>query len=226
MAATTPTGSLGHEHLAQRPWLELVEGVGDGQPGVVVEDHRRGEDLAVDAPRHRRTHLGGDQLGDPLHVGLDGVGHLGERWRPARRASCCGQGPWSKAWRAAATARSTSASVESGTRPATSSVVGLITSMVPVPGGLTQSPADEQAVVDLHVPSSEWNMFRLSDATQPLGPRHDVTGGRRPQVDPGTAPRVRLGPRHDVGKAPSPGQPSPPVRRPGPRTAADPGARR
>ena len=52
----------------------------------------------------------------------------------------CGHGPLSKASRATATALSTSASVASGTRPTTSSVVGLMTSMVPVPEGLTHSP--------------------------------------------------------------------------------------
>lgn len=50
------------------------------------------------------------------------------------------QSVWSKVWRAAATARSTSALVASGTRPATSSVNGLMTSMVPVPDGSTSSP--------------------------------------------------------------------------------------
>ncbi len=51
-----------------------------------------------------------------------------------------GQGPSSKAVRAAATARSMSAVVASGTEAKTSSVVGLITSIVPVPDGDTHSP--------------------------------------------------------------------------------------
>ena len=51
-----------------------------------------------------------------------------------------GQGPRSKAWRAAATALSMSASVPSGTRPTTSSVMGEMTEMVSVPSGATQSP--------------------------------------------------------------------------------------
>ena len=51
-----------------------------------------------------------------------------------------GQGPWSNAVRAAATALSMSASVPSGTRPMTSSVDGEITEMVSVPSGATQSP--------------------------------------------------------------------------------------
>ena len=51
-----------------------------------------------------------------------------------------GQGPRSKAVRAAATALSMSASVPSGTRPTTSSVEGEITSMTSVPSGATQSP--------------------------------------------------------------------------------------
>ena len=51
-----------------------------------------------------------------------------------------GHGPWSKAWRAAATARSTSASRASGTRPTTSSVVGDTTSNTSVEDGSTHSP--------------------------------------------------------------------------------------
>ena len=46
----------------------------------------------------------------------------------------------SKAVRAAATARSTSAGVPSGTRPMTSSVAALTTSMVSCEDGWTQSP--------------------------------------------------------------------------------------
>ncbi len=46
----------------------------------------------------------------------------------------------SKAARAARTARSASSAVPSGTRPITSSVVGLITSIVPSPAGSTHSP--------------------------------------------------------------------------------------
>ena len=52
----------------------------------------------------------------------------------------CGQSPWSKALRAAATALSMSPSVASGTRATTSSVDGEITSMVDVPSGATQLP--------------------------------------------------------------------------------------
>ena len=51
-----------------------------------------------------------------------------------------GQGPWSNAVRAAATALSMSPSVPSGTRAMTSSVEGEITEMVSVPSGATQSP--------------------------------------------------------------------------------------
>ena len=51
-----------------------------------------------------------------------------------------GQGPWSKAERAAATALSMSASVPSGTRAMTSSVTGETIPMVSVPSGATQSP--------------------------------------------------------------------------------------
>ena len=51
-----------------------------------------------------------------------------------------GQGPWSNAVRAAATALSMSASVPSGTRAMTSSVTGETTPMVSVPSGATQSP--------------------------------------------------------------------------------------
>src|SRR6266571_1849883 len=51
-----------------------------------------------------------------------------------------GHSPLSKASRAAATARSMSAVVPSGTRPTSSSECGEITSMVPVPAGSTHSP--------------------------------------------------------------------------------------
>lgn len=51
-----------------------------------------------------------------------------------------GQGPSSKARRAAVTARSTSASEACGTRPMTCSVCGEITSMTSVPSGSVNSP--------------------------------------------------------------------------------------
>jgi hypothetical protein len=51
-----------------------------------------------------------------------------------------GHGPRSKAFLAAATALSMSASVPSGTRPTTSSVIGEMTEMVSVPSEATQSP--------------------------------------------------------------------------------------
>ena len=51
-----------------------------------------------------------------------------------------GHGPSSNALRAAATARSTSASLACGTRAIGSSVRGEITSMVSVPWGSTKSP--------------------------------------------------------------------------------------
>ena len=52
----------------------------------------------------------------------------------------CGQGPLSNASRAAATARSTSAVVASGTLAMTSSVWGEITASWSEPAGSTQSP--------------------------------------------------------------------------------------
>ena len=51
-----------------------------------------------------------------------------------------GHSPSSKALRAAATARSMSAVVPSGTRPTTSSVCGEMTSMTSEPAGATHSP--------------------------------------------------------------------------------------
>ena len=51
-----------------------------------------------------------------------------------------GHSPSSNAVRAAATARSMSAFVPSGTRPTTSSVWGEMTSMTSVPAGSTHSP--------------------------------------------------------------------------------------
>ena len=53
-------------------------------------------------------------------------------------AGVCDQA--SKAARAACTARSASSAVPSGTRPTTSSVVGLTTSIEPSPAGSTHSP--------------------------------------------------------------------------------------
>ena len=52
----------------------------------------------------------------------------------------CGQGPASKAVRAAATARSASAVVVLGTRPTSSPVAGDVTSTVPPPPGSTHEP--------------------------------------------------------------------------------------
>ena len=61
-----------------------------------------------------------------------------------------GQSPLSNAVRAAATARSMSASVPSGTRPTSSSECGEMTSMVPLPVGLDPLAPDEQLVVLVH----------------------------------------------------------------------------
>ncbi len=63
-----------------------------------------------------------------------------------------GQGPWSKASRAAATARSTSASRASGTRPTSSSVVGDTTSNTAVEDGSTHSPPMNRRSYDFMVP--------------------------------------------------------------------------
>jgi hypothetical protein len=60
---------------------------------------------------------------------------------PARSSAVmAGQAPSSKAARAAATARSTSASVAPGAWPTTSSVDGDTTGKVPPPAGATQRP--------------------------------------------------------------------------------------
>ena len=62
------------------------------------------------------------------------------RMAPRSAGAMRGQGPWSKASRAAATARSTSATWASGTRPTSSSVVGDTTSNAEVEDGSTHSP--------------------------------------------------------------------------------------
>jgi hypothetical protein len=61
------------------------------------------------------------------------------RYSARSAGDSCGKGPPSAAL-AAATARSTSPSDASGTRAITSSVVGLITSMVAVDAGAAHSP--------------------------------------------------------------------------------------
>ena len=64
------------------------------------------------------------------------------RLMPSARSSGVqrGKGPLSNASRAAATARSTSAGVASGTRPITSSVLGEMTSMRPFASDSTNLP--------------------------------------------------------------------------------------
>ena len=62
------------------------------------------------------------------------------RMAPRSAGAMRGQGPWSKASRAAATARSMSAFWASGTRPTSSSVVGDTTSNTEVEDGSTHSP--------------------------------------------------------------------------------------
>src|ERR1700685_3321749 len=70
-----------------------------------------------------------------------------------------GQGPWSKASRAAATARSTSAFWGSGDPPAHSSVGGGRTQgeKKEKGGGPPPPPPDEQTIVRLHGPSLDGN---------------------------------------------------------------------
>ena len=62
----------------------------------------------------------------------------------------CGHGPWSNAWRAAATALSMSSGVPSGTWPMTSSVAGEMTSMTPLPVGGHPLAADVELLVGVH----------------------------------------------------------------------------
>ena len=64
-----------------------------------------------------------------------------------------GQGPWSNASRAAATARSTSAFWASGTRPTSSSVVGDTTSNTEDEEGSTHSPPMNRRSYDFTGPS-------------------------------------------------------------------------
>ena len=87
--------------------------------------------------------------GDPISIVISSAIGCISAWRAAdtlvRMAALSvgairGQGPSSNAVRAALTARSMSVVVASGTRPITSSVVGLITSIVPVPAGDVHSP--------------------------------------------------------------------------------------
>ena len=66
----------------------------------------------------------------------------------------CGQGPWSKASRAAATALSMSAFWASGTRPTSSSLVGETTSKTADEDGSTQSPPMNRRSYDFMGPPS------------------------------------------------------------------------
>ena len=62
MAPTTPTGSLVTSTSGlSTPARTSSKAKLAGQPGVVVEDHRRRQHLAELRPRDRGTHLGGDR---------------------------------------------------------------------------------------------------------------------------------------------------------------------
>ena len=141
MAPTTPTGSLVTSTCGfSMPARTSSKAYEVGQVGVVVEDHGRCQHLAHAGEGDRRAHLPGDDLGHVAHLRHDLRRDRRAGSRPASAGVMRGQGPWSKAVRAAATALSMSASVPSGTRAMTSSVDGEIEPMVSVPSGATQSP--------------------------------------------------------------------------------------
>ncbi len=111
-----------------------------------------------------------------------------------------GHGPWSKASRAAATARSTSATWASGTRPTSSSVVGETTSKAEEEDGSTHSPPMNRRSYDFTGPPlSETGRRRLvlrvrskrgrtirAGCTGEMVAR--VRAGRPPGAIPGYAP--------------------------------------
>src|SRR5947209_105554 len=90
-----------------------------------------------------------NDAGDPISVVIVSANSCDRAWMPCDSARImsarslgvvCGHGPSSNALRAASTARSMSPSAPSGTTPTTSSVAGLITSMVLPLAGATHSP--------------------------------------------------------------------------------------
>jgi len=82
-----------------------------------------------------------------------------------------GHGPLSKASRAAATARSTSAFWASGTRPTSSSVVGETTSNTADEEGSTHSPPMNRRSYDFMVPPWLGADFRQTAASTQVGGR-------------------------------------------------------
>ena len=140
MAPTTPTGSLATSTSPMRPWRTSSNCEGGGQAHVVVEDHGGGEDLGHGRPGHRRSHLGGDQLRPSAPSRPGGRPTPWSRWRPARSGPCGARGPRRRPCGRRPRPGRCRPWWRRGPRPTTSSVVGLITSIVPVPAGDTHSP--------------------------------------------------------------------------------------
>ncbi len=133
IAATTPTGSRTISELPTSSSQAISstrsvwdENVTDGSPAWIMRDSVSGmpSSVAIRTPSS-----------SPRSASFAPIAPPAAR---ARSGEVCDQE--SKAARAARTARSASSGVPSGTRPITSSVVGLITSIVPEPAGSTHSP--------------------------------------------------------------------------------------
>ena len=133
-------GLLAQEHVcAVGAGPALLPRVLRGDAGEGAE-HRPGQrGLGQLGERDRRAHLGGDQGGHLLAPGAVSVGQAGDGG-DALAGSVRGQGPWSIASRAAATARSTSAGPAAAAVPTTSSECGDTTAITPPSPGPPTDP--------------------------------------------------------------------------------------
>lgn len=138
-AATTPTGSRRTRIFPSAP--SRVSSYVKFFATVIAESH------TIIAPRAcaRTLHEYGEPFSEEMRRAISScrtaIASLIRVTTAIRSSSGSrGQGPSSKALRAAATARSTSAGAACGTRPKTSPVCGEITSMTSVPDGCVNSP--------------------------------------------------------------------------------------
>src|SRR5215216_13644 len=140
IAPTTPTGSRRTTtSLPRTPWRRSSHGYSRAMSRNVLSIIHGAGDCA------RFENEIGEPISSVITAAMSGMCAAYASlnfWTAAIRSSGArrGHSPLSKASRAAATARSMSAAVPSGTRPTSSSVCGEITSMVPVPAGSTHSP--------------------------------------------------------------------------------------
>ena len=150
IAPTTPTGSfVTRTSGLSTPVRTSSKAKLAARLGVVVEDHRRRQHLAELGPRHRASPSRPRSISAISTISAVMASATLARIAPRSAGAIRGHGPWSKAWRAAATALSTSASVASGTRATTSSVDGEIDLDLARSLRGDPRPSDEQPVVVL-----------------------------------------------------------------------------